>query len=253
MAYNTIDTDYGIGSILSNFDQEYINHIISDSLEMRFRPFNGPMPNMVDVLNRQFELVKTNSPDYMDKILDVQNETYINIINTICQYYNLTFTLSNTDNLNIREIYNIARTLYEIFVSQFTINMNNFFVSYIIRNADSIYSYLEKDPSAKKPKDSGIYAQKNYIDPKFILIHANLKQVVINMASYDITLHQLLSYMLDPNSAAIIGNMLVDNNDIYKNYYASYIMDKNTMAGVLTNIKLLLQSKTFEQIQIETK
>jgi hypothetical protein len=250
--YDSINTDYGIGTILSNFDSEYINHVISDSIDLRFRPFNGPMPNMVDILNREFAIIKSKSPDYIDQVEDVRNETMINIINTICNYFNLTFA-GPIDAMSIDEIYSVARTLYDVFVAQFTIHMNNFFVSYIIQNADSIYSYLERDSSAKKPKDSGIYAQKNYIDPKFVIIHANLNQVIINMAAYDITLNQLLSYILDPYTAQYISNMVVDNNDIYKNFYASYIRDPKTMAGVLTNIKLQLQSRTFEQIQVETK
>ena len=32
----SIDTDAGIGTILSHFDSEYVNHIIEDSLNMKF-------------------------------------------------------------------------------------------------------------------------------------------------------------------------------------------------------------------------
>ena len=61
---NRIDTDAAIGTILSHFNSDYINHVISDSLNMKFRPFDSPMPNMVDVLNRQFDSIIPNSPDY---------------------------------------------------------------------------------------------------------------------------------------------------------------------------------------------
>ena len=68
----SIDTDAGIGTILSHFDSEYVNHIIEDSLNMKFRPFADPMPNIADVLNRQFLSVLANCPDYKEKIDDVE-------------------------------------------------------------------------------------------------------------------------------------------------------------------------------------
>ena len=49
---NSIDTDMGIGSILSNFETPWIMHTVQDSLNMKFRPFSEPMPNFVDILNR---------------------------------------------------------------------------------------------------------------------------------------------------------------------------------------------------------
>jgi hypothetical protein len=50
----SIDTDAGIASILSNFNSDYITHVVSDSLNMRFRPYEDEMPNFVDILERQF-------------------------------------------------------------------------------------------------------------------------------------------------------------------------------------------------------
>ena len=82
--FHGIDTDAGIGSILSNFSSEYIDHIIDDSLNMKFRPYEGAMPNIVDILQRQFGLVIANAPDYKDKTEDVQLETYKEIIYKIC-------------------------------------------------------------------------------------------------------------------------------------------------------------------------
>lgn len=251
--YGSINTDAAIGTILSHFSTEYINHIIDDSLSMKFRPFDGPMPNMVDVLHRQFMSISGEAPDYKDKLDDVTLETYKEIINMICSYYNLTFT-GDFDTMNIKDIYTIAHILYDIFISRFTEYMIDFFVSYIVNNSDSIYSYLNSDESSKKPKESSImHSAENYIDPKFIIIHANINKVIYNMAAYDISLYDLLNYFLDPFTAQKIGSVLIDNNDIYKNHYASYIMDQRYCAGVLTNIKLNLQSKTQEVSKINTK
>lgn len=248
---NRIDTDAAIGTILSHFDSEYINHVISDSLNMKFRPFDPPMPNMVDVLNRQFESIILNSPDYINEVRNVQTETYKEIINMICSYYNLTFT-GDFDSMNPQEMYGAAHTLYDIFISRFTEYMINFFVHYIINNSDSIYAYLNSDENSKKPKENGAYS-KSFIDPKFIIIHANINQVIYNMASYDISLQEMIGYFVDRNSADYLISVLQDNNDIYKNHYASYIIDQRYSAGVLTNIKLNLQSRTQEALNITTK
>ena len=245
----SIDTDAGIGTILSHFSTEYINHIIDDSLRMKFRPFDGAMPNMVDVLERQFQSLLLNTPEYAENISNVRIESYKEIIYKICNYYNFSF-VGDFDSMNPQEIYGIAHILYDIFISRFTEYMNNFFVSYIVDNADAIASYLKTDETANRPKESGLYSPKNYVDPKFILIHANVNKVIYNMAAYDIPLHLLLNYFLDPNSAQRITNLISDNGDVFKTHYTFYILDQRYSAGVLTNIKLKLQSRTQEPMKI---
>ena len=245
----SIDTDRGIGTILSNFSSDYINHIIGDSLNMRFRPFSGPMPNMVDVLERQFLSIASNSKDYVDKVNEVRTETYKEIILIICNYYNLTFT-GDFDSMRIDEIYGITHTLYDIFISRFTDYLIDFFVSYIVNNADSIASYLKTDDTVVKPKDTSIYSSRNYIDPKFILIHCNVNKVIYDIAGHDISLQALLNYFVEPNISSRLNDLLADNGDIYKYHYTCYITDQRYSASLLTNIKLKLQSRTQEAFNI---
>lgn len=245
---NSIDTDSGIGTILSHFSSSYIEHIVDDSLKMKYRPFiNEPMPNIVDIINRQINAVLVNAPDYIDKVKDVKNESFKEIILKICNYYNLTFT-GDLDNIFGDELYSIAHVLYDIFISRFTEYMNNFFTSYILNNADSIYAYLEADETSIKLKDNAVYAR--YIDPKFALIHANVNKVMYNLAGYDISLDELLLYFLGPAQYMPISQLLLDNGDIYKNHYACYILNQMSSAGILTNVKLYLQARTQEGIKI---
>ena len=241
----SIDTDAGIGTILGYFNSEYILHVVEDSLSIRFRPYQDDMSNMVDVLERQLLAVYANSGDYKQEVLTKRSDTYEEIIKIICRYYNLTFT-GDFDSFNDQELYGIARTMYDIFIAKFTQILVGFFTSYIINNADDIYAYLIADPKYIKPKESGAYAAKNYIDPKYITIHANINQVIYNMASYDISLQEILEYSCDPNTASTLSNMLVDNGDVYKSRYASYITDPVYSAQLLTAIKLALQGRTQE-------
>lgn len=239
---SAIDTDAALASILSNFDSEYINDIVSDSINRKFNPFGSDMPNIVDILDRQFKAVLANSPDYKDEITECKIKTYFEILQIICNYYNLSI---NFDPYSIDEIelYGITRSMYEVLVSSFTNTIINFFVSYIMQNVDSIVAYINQDPNAKKPKDNQIDPSM-FIDSKFILIHANMNYIIYNMASYDIPIDQMFRYIFDQNTSDRLNNLFSDLGDFYKNHFASYIMDPKSTAGLLTNIKLTLQSTT---------
>ena len=242
----SLDTDMAIGSILSNFESSWVMHSIQDSLNMRFRPFVGAMPNYVDILNRQFAAILDAGPDYVEKIVDTRDSTYREIIDTICGYYNLEFAY---DNITQLELYGVTRTMYEVFVARFTDYLVNFYIQFIINNIDNIYAYLVNDETVKKPREKDMMA-KSYISPKYQLIHANLNKVILNMISYDIPLENLLASFLDPQSAARLSQLLTDKGDIYKNYYAIYLTDQRYMAELLTMIRLQLQARTQEAFSI---
>ena len=244
----SIDTDMAIGSILSNFDTSWVMNTIHDSLNMKFRPFGEPMPNFVDILNRQFDSVIDAGPDYKEKINETKIDTYKEIITAICDYYGLVFT-EPFEEINPVELYGIAHTMYDIFISRFTDYMIHFFVTYITQNIDSIYNYLMNDDTVKKPRDKDIPV-KSYVYPKFHIIHANLNKIVMNMISYDIPLNTLLSYFVDQNTLYRLSMLLTDTGDIFKNHYAVYLQDQRYMADLLTSIKLKLQSNTQEAFSV---
>lgn len=252
MPLSNIDTDYGIGTILSRFDSEYITMVIQSSIANRFRPFSEPMPNMVAVLSRQFESVVLNAPDYKDKILDVEQQTYQEIVSMICDSFNLSLDKDN-DMLRGETLKSFAFTMYDIFVSRFTDNLINFYTSYIVRNMDYIYSTISNNPKSKKARETSIQAQEIYTNSKFSLIHSNLNTIVMNMTTYDIPLHELLTYITDPNTALFLSQFIADAGDIYKNHFACYITDRNTVAGLLTSIKLQLQNSTIEMVNTNVK
>lgn len=247
MSVYNIDTDAAIGEVLSNFSTEYIMHVVEDSLSKRFRPFDGPMPNMVDVLERQFNLVINNSPDYVEKINDVKKETYIEIITFITDYYQLNVTV-DLQEMDISYLHTIAKMMYDVFVGRFTDCMIGFFVNYIIDNADTIYSYLKSMDNINRPRDNGVYAKNNFIDEKFILIHANANMVIYNIAGYDVSLNTLLKYFFIGPIAENLSSILEDRGDIYKNYYTYYIKSDNA-PELITRVKLELQARTFQNNQ----
>lgn len=245
---HSIDTDMAIGSILSNFDSAFILHTVEDSLQMKFRPFGDAMPNFIDILNRQFDSVVDAGPDYRQQIEATRSESFKEIVDLICSYYNLQMA-QPLDELNPMEAYGIARTMYDIFISNFTDYMINFYMTYIIQNMDGIYNYLLKDDNIRKPREKD-KPVKSYIDDKFHLIHANLNKIIMNMTTYDIPFQVLITYFTDPNTAARISELFIDTGDIYKNHYAVYLLDQRYMADLLTCIKLRLQRRTQESLSV---
>ena len=149
--------------------------------------------------------------------------------------------------MNVMEIYGISHTMYDIFISRFSEYLIDFFVSYIVKNSDAIYAYLQHDENTKKPKEAGMYSPKNYISDKYILIHANINSVIYNMIGYDISFQEMLSYFVTPDIAARLGSLFVDTGNIFRTHYGSLVTDQITSAGVLTNVKLKLQSRTISE------
>ena len=149
-------------------------------------------------------------------------------------------------------IHTIAKFMYDIFISRFTDNMINFFTSYIIDNADGIYNYLKNMDNINHPRDTGVYSKNNFIDEKYILINANANIVIYNIAGYDISLSTLLNYFFDINLAGYLNSILEDTQDIYKYYYAEYIKSPIDGPEVITRIKLELQSRTTNNINLSS-
>ena len=57
---------------------------------------------------------------------------------------------------------------------------------------------------------------------------------------------QLLTIITNNETAVTLCNNLTDLGDLYKYYYASFVLDPKSKADMLTCIKLALQAKTQE-------
>lgn len=248
--FGSVDTDAGLATILSRFDSQYIVDVVSDSLKMRFRPFNLPMPNMVQIIERNFQIVYEMSPDYKEKIDQCKIDTYREFINIICNFYNLTYS-EEIASMDMASLHSFSYMLYDVFVSRFTEHMIEFFSNYIVKNVDEIIAMLDSNPNTIRIKDNTMYQSKQFTDSKWILIHQNVNNILYNMTAYDITLEDMVKYFIpDPNLADWFLNLVVDNGNIYKNHYCIYIANESTAASVFTEVKFALQRKTQEQVYI---
>lgn len=235
----TIVTDAALTTILSHFETPYIVDLINNALEYKYRPYNAPPPT-INAIEDHFKLAIAYCTDDVqrDKTLATREETYKEIVKNICLYYNLSYNI-NQD----QDIYSCAHFVYEFFIRNFTKNLCDFYINYILNNTTYLYDYLNLHLK-KKDKDSAtIYGKKIYTDPKLAIIHANITEVLDNISVFDITLEDLFDNTIsdDKKVSDFLLSILSDNGNVFRDYFTIYLSNPNTRADVITNIKLKLQ------------
>ena len=132
--------------------------------------------------------------------------------------------------------------MYQIFVSEFTERMIDFYTSYIIKNELSIVAAIQ--PGEKQLNT--IYAKKIYNNQNLMLIYDNMGKVMDILAGIDISFSELVLYLSDPQVSTLINTYITDNGDIFKNYYSIFIKDQVTKTDMMTCIRFRYVSNTAE-------
>lgn len=242
-----IRSDNALATILSNFETEYIVNMTKDSINMRFRPYETSLPSLYSIETAFQSVINNTDSANIDKVMEAREQTYLEIINEICNYYGLEFNRDfNTD------IYSSAFWLYDFFVSNFTTHFFNFLQNYITINKTHLYHYLGLEN--KKDKDSSsIYAKKLIDDTKLAMLHANLGVVLDNIFVFDISYEDLLNYSLGNNAdlKSFLYNIVKDvNGNIFKEKYAPlYYTPYRT--DIITSVKLRIQDEYMQQHQVQ--
>lgn len=222
--------------VLGHFSQDYITTIVQTNLNNRLRIYNGKIPNAVYAIEQDFKATKDNYPDNIAEIEYVRGTTYNNIISQLISFYDLQYTqLDNVD------LYSVTYLLYDLLVSNFSENMITFFVNYIIKEKNYLYTYLNLAEQKKNKDSSTIYSKKIYKNNKVAAIHANLEKVLDNMAGFDISFENILNLIYtDKNTINFILSIIQPKSDFFKKYYTSYLFDPDNRAILLTTIRLRL-------------
>lgn len=233
-----VNIDNQLTGILSQFDDNYIMDVIKESLENRFRPYDLPRPNIIASFETTFKQLTDGFSSNTDEILETRKRTYLNIIDTICDYYNFEF-IDRDDT----DYYSAAFWLYNFLVANFTENLKNFYVSYLIREKDSLDSALGLTQLRKENDVSYTYSKRLFKDPKLAAIHCNIEYVVEQMSTFSIDLWDILNcvYSMNPNIPNYIFNLVKDNGNFFKDHYTDYLTKSKDAADVLIYIKLSLQ------------
>lgn len=246
LIYTSISTDKALSTILSNFSEDFIQNMIEDSLQYKFRPFTTRMPNHPYVLEEKFKGIYDNyDGDDKELISQTRYKTYLEIIQIVCANYNL--SISDPE-IPEEQIYTLCYTLYQILVSEFTDRMINFYAQYVYRNVDSLINALPEDQRISKT----VYAKKLYAenDQKYVIIYDNMELIVGILAQLDIPFEYLLAGLSDEKTAVFIATYIQDLGDIYKNYFASYLISPASSADMITAIKLKIVSFTAQNAAI---
>ena len=243
---NNVNTDYAIANILNQLSFDYIYHIVNDSLNMKFRPYSAPMPNIPYSLEQNFKMQLDAVPSSRDDILQKREEVNLTIIKILCDYYNLSYNASD-------DVYSDAFYLYKFLVSDFTNTAVLFYVNYIIQEKKHIYDNLNLQ-DAKKNKDSSYtYSKKLYSNNIIAAIHSNIIPIVKDIATYNISLQDVIDvrYMGDEQNTAYHLNSIISDNGYFYDYIRSFVTSDTTMADVINCIKLQLQTVTGEMIRLQ--
>ena len=238
---SNINADKALASVLSNFDSNYITHIVSDSLEMKFRPYSNSLPGVYSIESTFNNLLNNiEEPDARRNILEVRENTYLEIIDIICKYYDIQFNPSEDTDL-----YSAVYWIYNFFVSDFTNTILNFYINYILKGKDGIYSYLNLEKNKKDKDSTTIYSKKVCgTDEKISIIHANIETVLDAISSFDIGFQNLVLYSIGNNEqlTSFLLSSIVDINDVFKYHFAS-LLQTQYRADIITCVKLGLQQR----------
>lgn len=233
---STIETDSALFDILSHFSDDYIDNIITESLELKFRPFNNKLPNYPYLLETNFQAIFDHyAGDNIDVIKDKRYSTFNRIIQVICNYYNLSVTNPISDDI----IYPFAFTLNQVFVMEFTQRLIDFFTNYIITNASSFVQAITPDKRAPHTN----YAKKifdNKDKVNYLIIYENMNTIFDMLIGTDIQFNNLVLGLSDQNTANFLTSYLADNGDCYKYHFATYLYNPDYKADMTASIQLNL-------------
>lgn len=241
---NNINTDNAIADILSNLSDAYIYHIVMDSINMRFRPYSTAMPNIPYAFEQNFKIQAEAVPSSKDQIYQKRQEVYSRIIEILCGFYNLSYSPSD-------DLYSDAFYLYNFLVSDFTNTVIQFFVNYILKEKKHIYEDLNLSEAKKNKDSSTLYSKKIYSNSTIATIHANIVPVMTDIASYDISLQNVLEMRYSGTESTIayhIAHIIADNGDFFKCFIGCYALNE-FMPDTINGVKMALQSTTGDLIR----
>lgn len=226
--------------VLAHFNTEFVMSIIDNAISNRLNPTAfASNPNVIDAWDTNFKQIIAyyGSADVSERVTVLRVDTYKEIIDRICRYHGLNFTIDEVD------LYTAAHYLYQFFVSDFLKYMDTFFAMYIIANAGELYDIMGLG-NLKKNKDvSTVYSKKIFPDPKLAIINANIDTVVQYISGMDITLDQIFaSCGLTNQEAAYLNTIVTDSGNFFKSHYVATIANEYVRPIRLNSIRFIIRS-----------
>lgn len=234
-----------VANILSHFDSDYVMSVVRDHLVNRFTYSSAVMtkPNIVVSYNMTFRNLEATYPLDVQNIREVEQASYREIIDTICNFYGLRF-IEPVDNTNL---FTLALYIYEFLVSKFDAFVSQFYANFIIQNKNAIWEALDL-ARYKKDKDSTtLYGKKAYDDIKMAIICAKMNEVLYYLRGFDIDLPTFLRSCYQLEYADLLSSHIIGES-----FYAQFVATTIDIPSVVTDIKLKIHNTLCVQNDISS-
>lgn len=230
----TINNEYTITEILSHFDSDTILGIMYDRLN-NYNYSSLPEANVVLAFENNFTIMKQEHPIDSDNINQVRGRVYQDMVNILCNHFNLQCNINE-----YTDLYSLAYYLYDFLVCNFKNYIIKFYTDYIISSKDSLYKTLNLDSLKKIKESTAIYNKKISLDPKYAVIGSNLELVIDFLSTIDFNLSYLIrkAYSTEPNIMMFLEEILSERSNFFREWYYLSIKRIEIFPVILTDIKL---------------
>lgn len=246
--YQEMGTENELAIVLSHYDSRFVYDIVNDQIQRNkeggaatiFTP-----PNVVAAWEQNFKAIMDQyGAEGSVKIQEVRQETYKEIIDIICQAFNLNFTVADID------IYSAAYNLYDFFVCNLQQNATRFFSKYIYKERTSIYESMGLSELKKNKDSSTVYGKRMYKDIKLAVINANIAKIIDNICkSMEFDFSSVIGTIVDDrNMSRYLINIVSDKGNFFQQTIVPMVM--NDFAEFVTAIRLMIQELAISHDQI---
>lgn len=246
--YQELGTENELAVVLSHYSSNFVYDIVHTQIESimagsAISAINPP-PNVVGAWEQNFKaIIDQYGAEGMTQIQEVRIETYREIIDIICQSFNLNFTVADVD------LFSAAYTLYDFFVCHLPTNIITFFSKYIYKERAAIYDSMALYEMKKNKDSSTIYGKRMYKDIKLAVINANILKIITNLSGMDFDFQSIINTIIDDkNTARYILNLISDKGDFFHDIIMN-TMNAN-LAEYVTGIRLNIQELAISHDQI---
>lgn len=225
--------------IIAHFDTNFIFNIIEDNLIRRIDIYQSMLPNIVSAIEQNFKITYNREEVqmmYANEALDKRNDLYRTIIQLLCSKHNMQF-----NELEGVDLYSLSLYLYDFLVSGFRKYLIDFFSLYIYKEKNEIYNAFNLHELKKNKDSSTLYGKKLYKNQKVAIINANLDYILAGIASFDISLNDILNTVYENKSIVkYLLNNVQSMNDFFKDVYVPIICHPYYRQSIITDIRIAL-------------